>query len=92
MPNALLIKLPQDSSAVRSPSSDRLYHFESRKREPGKNAASTKPRKKRVSRAPVKLVVMPSCVFETMSINSMPSDDALTGEDRYCAPDHHADR
>lgn len=37
------------------PSSLRLYHFESRKSAPGKKAASTNPRKNRVSSAPMKL-------------------------------------
>ena len=36
-----------------------VYHFESKKSAPGKNAASTKPRKNLVNRAPVKFVVMP---------------------------------
>lgn len=74
-PNALLIMFPQYKIAVRSPSSSRLYHFESRNcifqksiiltqcvdtanertNAPGKNAASTNPRKKRVRSAPVKL-------------------------------------
>lgn len=55
MPNALLKRPPQKRSAVRWPSSLRLYHFDSRKSAPGKKAASTKPRKKRVRRAPKKL-------------------------------------
>ena len=54
-PKALLIKLPQERTAVRTPSSDRLYHFDNRNKAPGKNAASTKPRKKRVRSAPTKL-------------------------------------
>ncbi len=54
-PKALLIKLPQERSAVRTPSSLRVYHFERRKSAPGKNAASTKPRKNRVRSAPTKL-------------------------------------
>lgn len=54
-PKALLIRLPQERTAVRTPSSDRLYHFDNRNKAPGKNAASTNPRKKRVSSAPVKL-------------------------------------
>ena len=40
---------------MRVPSSLRLYHFEMRKSAPGKNAASTNPRKKRVRSAPMKL-------------------------------------
>lgn len=58
-PKALLIRLPQERSAVRSPSSLRVYHFDKRKRAPGKNAASIKPRKKRVRSAPTKLVATP---------------------------------
>jgi len=59
-PNALLMRRPHESSAVRSPSSDRLYHFERRKRAPGKKEASTKPRKNRVRRAAVKLWAVPT--------------------------------
>lgn len=40
-------------------SSLRVYHFEIRKRAPGKKAASTNPRKNRVRSAPVKLCVAP---------------------------------
>jgi len=54
-PNALLIRIPHERYAVRRPSSERLYHFDRRKRAPGKKAASTKPRKNRVRRAPAKL-------------------------------------
>lgn len=54
-PKALEMMLPQYSSAVRVPSSLRLYHLLIRKSDPGKKAASTKPRKKRVSSAPTKL-------------------------------------
>jgi hypothetical protein len=55
-PKALLSRLPQNSKAVRWPSSLRLYHFESKNNAPGKNAASTKPKKNRVMKTPVKLV------------------------------------
>ena len=54
-PKAFEMMFPQYRSAVRVPSSLRLYHFEMRKSAPGKNAASTKPRKKRVRSAPMKL-------------------------------------
>jgi len=54
-PKALLIRLPHERSAVLWPSSLLLYHFDRRKRAPGKKAASTNPRKKRVSNAPTKL-------------------------------------
>lgn len=50
-PNALLIRIPHERSAVRAPNSDALYHFERRKRAPGKKAASTNPKRKRVTRA-----------------------------------------
>ena len=42
---------------MRVPNSLRLYHLLSRNRHPGKKAASTKPKKKRVSSAPTKLQV-----------------------------------
>ena len=54
-PKALLMMLPQYNMAVRAPSSDLVYHFDNRKSAPGKNAASTKPRKNRVSSASTKL-------------------------------------
>ena len=40
---------------MRRPSSLRLYHLLIMKSAPGKKAASTKPRKKRVNNAPTKL-------------------------------------
>ena len=70
-PNALLNVIPHVRTAVRKPSSPRVYHFERRKTAPyhpmrtytkhppwrltGKNALSQIPKKKRVRRAPVKL-------------------------------------
>jgi hypothetical protein len=59
-PNALPMRRPHKRDAVRRPSSERLYHFDSRKRAPGKKAASKKPRKNRVRRACVKLRVVPA--------------------------------
>lgn len=50
---------PQKRMAVRRPSSLFVYHLESRSRAPGKKHASTKPRKNRVRRAPVKLCTKP---------------------------------
>lgn len=53
------IKDPQYRIAVLRPSSFLVYHLDSRNSAPGKKAASTKPRKNRVSSAPTKLWVMP---------------------------------
>lgn len=46
---------PLYKTAVRTPSSSRLYHLLRRNSAPGKNAASTMPRKSRVQRAVMKL-------------------------------------
>jgi hypothetical protein len=67
-PNALLRRMPHERRAVLSDNSFRLYHFEMRNwrrfeyreyrhsqeptKAPGKNAASTNPRKNRVHKAP----------------------------------------
>jgi hypothetical protein len=59
-PNALLMRMPHESNVVRRPSSERLYHFDSKKRAPGKKAASAKPRNNRVMKACVKLRVVPA--------------------------------
>lgn len=67
-------------------------HFEITKRAPGKNAASTKPRKNRVSKAPVKLECVefkwgpfPGCCMD----DPLCSDTRQSGND---APDNHTAR
>ena len=49
------IKLPEYNTAERSASSLRVYHEDRKYRHPGKYAASTKPRKKRMASSPPKL-------------------------------------
>jgi hypothetical protein len=88
-PKALLMRRPHASSAVRSPSSECLYHFDRRKRAPGKKAASTKPRKNRVRRAPVKLWVAPA--NECRKKGKPMKCQALTRHTRYSTPEHHAE-
>ena len=63
LPNALLMRFPHVRMAVRNPSSVRVYHLERRNKAPGKNAASTKPRKNRVRSAPTKLWVIPNSEY-----------------------------
>ena len=49
--------MPQYKIDMRDPSSDFVYHLLRRNSAPGKKAASTKPKKKRVNSAPTKLQV-----------------------------------
>ena len=56
VPKALLMIFPQYSIHILRPSSLRVYHFEIKNKAPGKKAASTKPRKNRVRRAPINLI------------------------------------
>jgi len=56
---APLIKLPAYSIAVRSASSFRVYQLDKKKRQPGKYAASTKPKQKRTATRPPKEWVAP---------------------------------
>lgn len=58
----------QHTNAVRWPNSLRLYHFESKNSEPGKNAASTNPRKNRVNSAPTKLSCVRRAMISTLRI------------------------
>ena len=46
---------PEYNSAVRNPNSFRVYHELKKKRQPGKYAASTKPRKNLIAMRPPKL-------------------------------------
>lgn len=70
----MLMMFPQYRIATRRPSSSRLYHFERRKSAPGKKAASTKPRKKRVSRAPTKLEEYCQVVFSLLVMDILFGD------------------
>lgn len=54
-PKAFEMMFPQYRIDIRDPSSDFVYHLLSKKSAPGKNAASTKPKKKRVRSALTKL-------------------------------------
>jgi hypothetical protein len=56
------IKLPQKRIAFLVVSSRRVYHFERINSAPGRNAASTNPRKNRVATMPENPVVMPDNV------------------------------
>ena len=67
---ALEIKLPQKRIAFLFVSSRLVYHFERIKSAPGRKAASTKPKKKRVATIPEKFVVTPEHV-EIMPQRSM---------------------
>ena len=78
-PKAFEMMFPQYRSAVRVPSSLRLYHFDMRKSAPGKNAASTKPRKKRVRSAPMKLVGVKSGDISRDEICASCRSDSLVG-------------
>ena len=59
---AFEIKLPQKRIAFLVVSSRRVYHFERINRAPGRNAASTNPRKKRVATIPENPVTIPDKV------------------------------
>jgi hypothetical protein len=59
---ALEIRLPQKRIAFLLVSSRRVYHLERIMSAPGRKAASTKPRKKRVATMPEKPVVIPERV------------------------------
>jgi hypothetical protein len=56
---AFEMRLPQKRMAFLSVSSLRVYHLERMSSAPGKKAASTKPRKKRITTMPLKLVATP---------------------------------
>jgi hypothetical protein len=90
-PNALLMRRPQESSAMRRPSSERLYHFDRRKRAPGKKAASTKPSRNRVRKAPVKLWVVPAGMYLKIKAANE-ARQVLTCQARYNAPEYHRSR
>ena len=59
---AFEIRFPQNKIAFLVVSSRRVYHLLSIKSAPGRNAASTNPRKKRVATMPEKPVTIPDNV------------------------------